>query len=624
MTITTVRRLLLEVGVIGDLDAKTKLEEFQESANSLKQTLIDIEKSLEVISKSGSIGGFTSFLPSLSIPLTPKEQTQQRETEQKIRDNENYNRQRDERQIQLTEQQITLQERLIQTLQEQIEGQRSLINDVSGDATRDRTLFANISQSVEGILDETISQALKTRQGKRSPLQQYNEPHFKMPGAYDRSEEPGHEGEMLEKPINPKWVNYWNSYDDYIARMKDVKMEMTTLRQEMEVATDPKEVDKIWEKMKALQESSLQARKDIEEYKKTSNEEILNDLGQQLDTIREYRTQHKNGLEELESIRRQQQEQKQQVETPKEVLSKTEVPEDIKNTPEDPRPPMFRMAIIPKGDKIVNARTGEEVDQFGLKLQPKDEIDDLEESITRLRQQQEKPDFEGLNQRIENTKKIEPKKRFFDNSSEYPDQFEESTTPREKYNEVFVEAINKRMQNRTKQQESTTEESTVSLLERIMENSPIADFSSRKKITSEVENEFTRKRMIKDLDKIRAPIQEEMQHDEDIYDRGFAFKPFEAVREFGKGTQRKFENWKEEKEDQLKGWVSKLPGFQSAQEYFGEKREARENLAEKIIGSPQNEQLAKQYIVNINNPTLDNDERKNQLIREIEMALRGL
>lgn len=610
MTITTVRRLLLEVGVIGDLDAKTKLEEFQESANSLKQTLIDIEKSLEVISKSGSIGGFSTFLPNLSIPLTPKEQAQQRENEQKIRDNQESNRQRDERQIQLTERQITLQERLIQTLQEQIEGQRSLLNDVSGDATKDRTLFANISQSVEGVLDETISQALKTRQGKRSPLQNYNEPHFKMPGAFERSEEPGHEGEMLEKPVNPKWINYWNSYDDYIARMKDVKMEMSTLRQEMEVATDPQEVNKIWEKMKQLQESSLQARKDIEEYKKTSNDEILQDLGQQLDNIREYRTQFKSGLDELESIRRQQQEQKTQIDSPKEVITKTEVPEDIKNTKDDPRFPLFRTAIIKQGENYVNIRTGDRVDENGIKLDKEDDFSDIEEEIKRLRElgETDKPDFEGLNQRIENTKK------------------DSSTTPREKYNEVFVDLIQKRMQNKPKIRDQSEEKPKLNdneLIDKMLENVN-EEYPTRRRVASQVENDFTRKRMQKDLEKIRTPIQEEFQHEEEIRDRGFTFKPFEQVRDFGKESQRKFENWKEEKEDQLKGWISKLPGFQSAQDYISGKREEREVIAEKMINSPQNEQLSKQYIVNINNPQVDNEDRKNQLIREIEMALRGL
>ena len=67
---TTVRRLLLELGVVGDMTAKEQLKDVQNAANSLKKTLEDLERQLAIVGKASpqiSLGGFgTGVAPILT------------------------------------------------------------------------------------------------------------------------------------------------------------------------------------------------------------------------------------------------------------------------------------------------------------------------------------------------------------------------------------------------------------------------------------------------------------------------------------------------------------------------------------------------------------------------------
>jgi len=116
--LVTVRRLILELGIEGDLSAKNRLNSFQNVIDDLKKSLIGLERELETVGRS--MGGIPLISGVGTSPiLTQKEREASDRTTKAIQDSAQEAKNREEKQLHLTEESIKLQEKLLITLQDQ-------------------------------------------------------------------------------------------------------------------------------------------------------------------------------------------------------------------------------------------------------------------------------------------------------------------------------------------------------------------------------------------------------------------------------------------------------------------------------------------------------------------------
>jgi hypothetical protein len=170
---TTIRRLIVELGIDGDLNVKRRLQEVQTSANSLKNTLEVLEKSF--ITFGAGMKGIP-FLGGVSsgVLQTRSERRVTAELERSIKEQTQSEKERADKQLEATKESSNIQGNILKALETQTSTQSDVITQMIDENKRDRDFIREFLKDITGFVDEKlfaiIRQAKSTGEvGRPSP-----------------------------------------------------------------------------------------------------------------------------------------------------------------------------------------------------------------------------------------------------------------------------------------------------------------------------------------------------------------------------------------------------------------------------------------------------------------------
>jgi len=639
---TTVRRLLLELGVVGDLDVKTKLQDIQNSADILKKSLQEVEIQLttlgRVMTQTPQFGGFGGSGGS-GVVLTSTERRNVESTQSRIREQIAQTQMRESKQLEVAEKTVSLQEQILEAMKAQVQGQQDIIKKQMSDIAADRQMFKNTAENLHDIVNKTIGFVQKAPR----PLGRVGRPPKKYEYIYDKEK-----GVPIRKETD-KWKEYIESNRELIKRQKDAITETTVIAAEMKKKLDPKVKKEMLDKLDDLGKSAGEAAKAITEFKDTvrksggtkkyTEEEVraitkfpIHDPDgtpkSNAGLVFPFREQHEDNW--LLNAIAERLKEKEKLKDPSVKPFIPTLPEKdptftkihpvksrhdyekvdvdlMEHRPHYPEGPIDKSHWFLK-DFYDKQKQGAVVKPFvpEAAMRPQaapidTEIADIERELARIKAARDSPPTspaapiqgiglaEALKAKTSVVSKPKPKK------------------PKDERDvHKFVTQLLHKFSKESKEALTTPE-------------------LQRSRIAAQVANEFERADIKEKASKIREEIEEELIHEQEMKKRGFIFKPAEKIRRRGVALKSKYEDWKESVRERAVGFVSKQKGFMAAGKYISEREKKRKELAEKVAAaSEEGKQIVHNFTFEINNPIVDNDERMQTFIRSLTQAFKGM
>lgn len=574
-----VRRLVLELGIEGDLGVLSKLEEVAAAATSVTKTLKELEIQMETLGRAGvGVGGVAAGVGGIvgaGAVMTQSERAASRKTEQAIRDQSTQQKAREEKQLAIAEKQASLQQNIIKALEAQAAGQRGLINQIINESKADRTMIVNVLTNISGLITGSEEYVQKAPR----PLHKVGRP----PEKYEYYGKKGQRGRFSR--IRPEWIAYQAEKTKLESGLGTARRDLPSIIKDLQ---DPTKLGEYRERLKEFEiEASLayierdfakmefdKQQEEIKRIVKTLDDEDIKPYMAEPSTKPAFTAQQ---IGDVELLSRQLTSAKEQRRLKKiqKLMKKAVLPGEIaKPTKKEVEAEAAREALLKKkADIIVKADAEIAVKQEKIALGQAESQKKTDKS------------YEQLSKLAEKAQKL-----------------------------AADRSINlvKQVAGRLMQAKGFKVETNV------------PDALMRMVIARTVEEEDERADLMARITKKRVGIEEEVAHERGIKDRGFAFMPYEKLWEASRWAKRKLSGFGGGLKKKAIGLLTKLPGFKSAGEYIKEREERREQMAEEFEKSTEGQQLLQQYNFVFHGAHIDTDERMDQLRRDIILGLRGL
>jgi len=667
---TTIRRLLLELGVDGDISAKEKLKDVQQAATSLKQSLVELEVQLQIVGKSftgmptissfGNLGGGGGVGGGVGI-LTKNERNDAQARMNAVREQARITHDMDIKKLDIAKKTNDLQANIQKTLEKQVSEQLRIYQETSNELKADRIMFKNMLTNLQDLITKAQPYVNKAKYptGKRG----------RPPNAYEDWFDPsiGKKG-MPAKRLTAKWVVWAGELnklkDDITITAKQLPVEIGYINKLLKDAgldhiktfkDLTEETEKAKMAMTLLRKYSLHGI-DVKPYTKADDylksglylENQLREMSYERGGTAKKDLDLSSSL--MASISRI---KKEEAPTPK-APTKQELTEyeklvlrHSKLPPADPyvsqtaaeRSKEADKAIKeimarPKGEDFYAKNAREYREYIKRQAAPKEEITPkrkettLDEDIT---------DFEV---RIAALKHARSENQFIP----YIPKSKSYNAPTPPPPKKPVRQLNKRGSSTLTSQQlglpqstsknplsATIEAEYLKALNNIMHYQKIQQDkmqfrypeASRAVIAKRLESDAERKRVQEYIEKIEKQIRPTIDREEEIRKRGFAIEPVEKAWNWQRIQSQKWERTKENMKGKAISFMSKSSMFTPAKDYIASQRAKRVQTAKDLALKGAGAQVIKHYNIAFNYATVDSDKRKAQLINDLQQALRG-
>jgi len=577
---TTVRRLLLELGVTGDVITKEKLKEVEDAANSVKRALEAVEKQMGILGQ-----GMTGF-PSINMGFsgsgiqTPTERAD------------------DTRRSALLSAEAAASKA---RLQEQID----LLRQMAADAKADRQMTINVIENLSGL----ISRGQEYVDKAKRPLGVVGRP----PNQYEYS---GRKG-------GGRIVTETQKYKDYIANKRQLSAEMSAGIEES--------IDTVREaKINKLDSETAQFEDIIKRFKKASHDsyEFMADVVRKgrpsgSDKAAEMRDEANAAVESGQAGGTFTNPYLDQEKLKEAKYVGKRLGKDGPATQEEVAAWLAKKAAkkaakegkTAASDIKTKVMDDNGLDIFGAKLKA-DEWAKKNPVIGEMSQEQLEAHLLGLKEGRTNatSSKTAIIRPYIPLAKKLG--LSQGAGPKTK---ALFDFKDKDMN-----------EHIADFIDQILNRAGLEDEEvgqypqlKRRNIGSNLHKMFERRRIQKKIGEIQEEMLPEYIRQEEIRERGYAVNPIERMWGISRNVQSGVSTFGKELKKKAIALVSKTGLISPAEEYLADRNlVAHKNAAGLARSTGVNQTIT--YQIAFNNPKIDSKQRQIQLVRELEQALRGI
>lgn len=257
---TTIRRLILELGVEGDVNAKDKLNDFNKSIDDVKKNLIELESHIKVTTETG--GTQTPLFGYRGMDIIQSPQPLIAKGEQVTKEQDKETKERGDKQTELQEKMVDLLRRVAESLQDQFRGQLQLVQQITKESATESQIMSNVAKTSAQLIDE----ALEYVKSAKRPIGVVGRPPLQYEYHYDP---------VKGVPVRQEtqlYAEYMRPHRELIAKLEEASEELPKIASALQKHQTKEGREELEQKFSEIQEMLSDTIKNIMGFKEKAAE----------------------------------------------------------------------------------------------------------------------------------------------------------------------------------------------------------------------------------------------------------------------------------------------------------------------------------------------------------------